>query len=173
MKGAASLDIVKIICFAAVYWIALGSCHKAMPAGFWLDFRKDQIVKRISDQGPYGGKREIIWKANSGHKFSSQEFIEFAEKNGWQLMDSIFIPLDMLKKWKNNNTFPFTYSQFSDSTIVEVGFPIRIKADVELYRFKTGWVAVRPGNARETEKNGYVIFKPDGSEVVVYHLWGE
>jgi hypothetical protein len=173
MNGVTSRDIVKIICVVTTYWISLTSCHKTTPAGFWLDFRKDLIVKSISDQGPYGGKREIFWKATGGRKFSSQEFIEFAKKNSWQLMDSIFIPLEMLKKWTNNNTFPFTYSQFSDSTIVEVGFPIWIEANVELYRFSTGWVAIQPGSTKDTEKNGYIVFQPDGSRVAVYHLWGE
>src|ERR1700752_957282 len=98
MNGATSRDIFKIICVVTTYWISLSSCHKTTPAGFWLDFRKDLIVKSISDQGPYGGRREIFWKATGGRKFSSKEFIEFAKENGWQLMDSIFIPLEKLKK---------------------------------------------------------------------------
>ena len=171
------MDVIRIrrniIYFVAIYWIAFSSCYKATPADFWLDFRKDLIVKSISDQGLYGGKREILWKAKNDPRFSSQEFIEFAKENGWQLMDSSFIRFKTLKKWTNNYTFPFTYSQFSDSSIVEVGFPIWIEADIELYRFSTGWVAIEPGNAKQTEKNGYLVFNPDGSEVVVYHLWGE
>jgi hypothetical protein len=173
MKSSGSLDIGKTVFLVAIYCLAFSSCHKGTPAGFWLNFRKDLIVKGISDQGPYGGKREIFWKANDDHTFKSQEFIEFAKKNGWQLMDSIFIPFEKLKKWTNNNTFPFTYSQFSDSSVVEVGFPIWIESDVELYRFSTGWVAVEPGNARETEKNGYIVLSSDESRAAVYHLWGE
>jgi hypothetical protein len=164
---------VKIILFIAIYWITPSSCHKASPAGFWLGFRKDLMVKSISDQRPYGGKREIFWKANRDHKFSSQEFIAFATKNGWHLMDSLFIPFRSLKKWTNNNTFPFTYSQFSDSTVVEVGFPIWIETDVELYRFNTGWIAIEPGNTKDTKKNGYLVLSSDRSAVAVYHLWGE
>jgi hypothetical protein len=171
------MDVIKIpwkiICFVAIYWITLSSCHKATPAGFWLDFRKNLIVKSISDQGPYGGKREIFWKANSDHTFSSREFIEFANKNGWKLVDSIFIPFERLKKWTNKNTFPFTYSQFSDSSVAEVGLPIWIEADAELYRFSTGWVAVEPGSTKETEKNGYIVLSSDESRAAVYHLWGE
>lgn len=88
------------------------------------------------------------------------------------MKDSIFIPFVTLKKWVNNS-FPFTYSQFSDSTMVSVGFPIWIMSDVMVYRFSTGWVAIEPGNAMQTAQNGYVVFNPDGSEVAVYHLWGE
>jgi hypothetical protein len=54
-----------------------------------------------------------------------------------------------MKKWTNNNTFPFTYSEFSDSSVVDVGFPKMIQSDIELYRFSTGWIAIEPGNAEE------------------------
>jgi hypothetical protein len=43
----------------------------------------------------------------------------------------------------------------------------------ELYRFETGWITIEPGNEKETNKNGYIFFKPDGSEVAVDHLGGE
>jgi hypothetical protein len=89
MKDATSLDIRKILFFVTIYWITLSSCHKATPAGFWLDFRKDLLVRSISDQGPYGGKRELFWKGNRSNQFSSRELVEFATKNGWQLVDSI------------------------------------------------------------------------------------
>lgn len=81
----------------------------------------------------------------------------------------LFISFDRLKKWTNNNSFPFTYSQFSDTSVVEVGFPIWIEEDVVLYRFSTGLVAVEQGNSMETEKNGYIVFNSDGSRVAVYH----
>jgi hypothetical protein len=173
MKSVLSRNMGKYLTIVVAFWISLTSCHKASPAGFWLDFRKDLIVKSISDQGPYGGMREIFWKANSDHSFNSQEFLAFAGKNGWQLIDSAFIPFERLKKWTNNNTFPFTYSQFSDSSIAEVGFPFWIKSDIELYRFSTGWIAIEPGNTRQTGKNGYIVFNQDGSEMAVYHIWGE
>lgn len=172
MKGVNSWVVTKNRCFVLTYLILFASCHKATPAGFWLDFRKDLIVKSFSDQGPYGGKRGIFWKSNSNRTFDPFELIEFARKNGWQLTDSIFIPFVTSKKWVNDS-FPFTYSQFSDSTVVNVGFPIWIKSDVVVYRFITGWVAIEPGNARQNKKNGYIVFNPNGSEIAIYQLWGE
>jgi hypothetical protein len=173
MKGATPLNTRKTLAFVAAYWVALSSCHRATPAGFWLDFRKDLLVRSVSDQGSYGGKREIFWKSSSNKHFSPEEFIEFATRNGWQLADSIFIPFERMKRLTNNNTFPFTYSGFSDSSFVDVGFSNQMNSAVELYRFETGWITIEPGSEKETDKNGYIVFKPDGSEVAVYHLWGE
>jgi hypothetical protein len=53
MKGVKSWDVSKNLCFIVTYLILFASCHKAIPSGFWLDFRKELIVKNISDQGPY------------------------------------------------------------------------------------------------------------------------
>jgi hypothetical protein len=144
MKGSTLPAGAIRLCLVAIYLIALSSCHRAALAGFWLDFKKDRIVKSLSDQGPFGGKREIFWKVSGGRMFSSREFIAFAGKNGWQLIDSLYIPLRRLKKWTYNNSFPFTYSEISDSSMVDVGFPRWIEADIELYRFSTGWVAIEP-----------------------------
>ena len=75
MKGVKSWDVSKKLCFVVTYLILFASCHKATPSGFWLDFRKELIVKNISDHGPYGGKLEIFWKSNSNHTFDPQVLI--------------------------------------------------------------------------------------------------
>ena len=132
------------------------------------------LVKNVSDQGPFGGHRALYWKNEKKNTFTSSQLIEFATRSGWQLTDSINIPADILKKWKNAEpTFPFTYTDFSDKTMSTQRFPRWINSGVTLYRFKTGWIAVEPGNARQTENNGYVVINLDGTQLSVYHLWGE
>ncbi|SKC72811.1 hypothetical protein [Ohtaekwangia koreensis] len=80
---------------------------------------------------------------------------------------------DLIKWDLNGPTFPFTYADFSDEDMQTSTFPRWITSDVHLYRFKTGWIAVEPGNARDTENNGYIVIGADGEEMSVYHLWGE
>ena len=115
----------------------------------------------------------MYWKTDNKNTFAAKQVIDFATKNGWELVDSILFPSDTLGKWKTEHTFPFTYSDFSDTTMNMEAFPRWIMSEVEVYRFKTGWIAVEPGNARETDKNGYVTINSDGTELSVYHLWGE
>ena len=157
--------ILTTVCFA--------SCNKTVPAGFWKSYQSDYLKKNISDQGPWGGHRAMYWKTDNKNTFAAKQVIDFATKNGWELVDSILFPSDTLGKWKTEHTFPFTYSDFSDTTMNMEAFPRWIMSEVEVYRFKTGWIAVEPGNARETDKNGYVTINSDGTELSVYHLWGE
>ena len=157
-----------------IFIVFVTSCSKTTPAGFWTTFHKDRLVKNICDQGPRGGHQELYWKATTKNSFTRVRLIEFAEQNGWQLVDSTSFPADTLKKWHNNEqTFPFTYTDFADKSMNTATFPRWITSDIKLYRFKTGWIAVEPGNARETEKNGYILLNLDGTEFSVYHLWGE
>lgn len=168
------LDFKRSLQVIIIYLVILSSCGKASPAGFWTYYRKDLLIKSQSDQGPYGGHRELYWKSNKKNTFASRDLIDFATRNGWQIADSIHIKAEILKKWMNDGeTFPFTYSDFNDSSITRSKFPGWISSDVQLYRFKTGWIAVEPGNARETEKNGYIVINANGTELAVYHLWGE
>ncbi len=155
--------------------VLLQSCYDLTPAGFWATFRKENLIKNQSDQGPWGGHRELYWKSNDKYAFTSAQFIDFASKNGWQFVDSTFFAADRLAHWKqfDKPTFPFTYTNFSDNTMIVNSFPRWMNSDVRVFRFKTGWVAVEPGNARETEINGYVVVNPAETELTVYHRWGE
>ena len=116
----------------------------------------------------------MYWKSKEKNTFDSRALIDFAAKYGWQLTDSILIPHDELLKWTTNGkTFPFWYSEYIDGSINGQEFPNWINSDIKLYRFKTGWIAVEPGNAMQTGKSGYIVINKDGSELQVYHLWGE
>jgi len=42
-----------------------------------------------------------------------------------------------------------------------------------VYKFKTGWTTVDPGTDNSIEENGFVIINVKGTEMSVYHLWGD
>ncbi len=140
------------------------SCNKSTPAGFWKDFHKDKITNNISDQGPWGGQRIINWLDKK--TFNSKDINAFASKNGWTLVDSLKI--NDLTKTKFDN-FKNEYSeQLFKSTVLP-----KIKTGEAIYIYKTGWIAVEPGNTDETEDNGFVTLNADKTELNVYHIWGE
>jgi hypothetical protein len=68
--------------------LAVASCNKATPAGFWKSYQMKFLIKNISDQGPYGGHRAVYWKADKPNTFTPTSVLEFAKKNGWTLVDS-------------------------------------------------------------------------------------
>jgi hypothetical protein len=122
-----------LIIFSYLFFI---SCAKVTPGGFWTNYRKDLIVENLSDQGPYGGHREIFWRSNKKNTFSVRNLVEFAAKNKWRLADSIQMTVETLRKWTNNGqTFPFTFSNFTDTSIIKTAFPNWINSDLRLYRF--------------------------------------
>lgn len=47
------------------------------------------------------------------------------------------------------------------------------KHDNRIFVFKTNWLAIEPGNTRETTENGFGVLNSDGTELKVFHLWGE
>lgn len=158
--------------------LAFAACSKATPAGFWKTYKKDLLVKNISDQGPYGGHRAVYWKSDKANSFTSNNVLEFARKNGWTLVDSSAFNSDQTNKWTYNNQaiFPLTSTGFSDTiennTQLEY-FPRWFDGQITVFKFKTGWVTIEPGTDNSMEENGFVVINRDGTEMVVYHLWGE
>lgn len=154
------------------------SCYKITPAGFWITFKKDLIVTKESDQGPWGGHREIKWKSKDENTFIFSQILDFATKNDWELTDSTSFPADSLSKLTNNRLVKHEYplyvsDDYSNNILINYVLPKLERTDLMVYRFKTGWIAVEPGNARDTDRNGFVIVNSNGTEMTVYHLWGE
>jgi len=154
------------------------SCNKATPAGFWKNYEITFLLNNISDQGPYGGHRAIYWKADKAHSFNSQDVLEFARKNGWTLVDSSEFTEDQTNKWtySNNDVFPLTSTGFSDTLLTNAQleyFPRWFGGKISVYKFKTGWVTIKPGTDDSIEENGFVLISNDKREMAVYHLWGE
>jgi hypothetical protein len=161
-----------------VLTFTFASCNKMTPAGFWKYYSNDLLVKNISDQGPYGGHTAVHWKSNKTNAFSSTNILDFAKKNGWTLVDSSDFNDDHVNKWTYNNkaVFPLTSSGFSETHLNDphlTDFPRWFEGQVTVYKFKTGWVTIEPDTDNSIEENGFVVINNDGTEMAVYHLWGE
>ena len=146
------------------------SCNKTTPAGFWKDFHKDLILTKNSDQGPWGGHRQINWNSETANAFTDKELIEFADKNDWKLLDSISFSADTLT---NKSFSKLKNDDYSLDILNENILPNLKTVDNKIFIFKTTWLKVEPGNARETFENGFAVLNSDGTELKIYHLWGE
>ncbi|WP_426065067.1 hypothetical protein [Flavobacterium sp. DSP2-3-1] len=140
---------------------------KTTPAGFWTNYQNGSIESKINDQGPWGGNSEFHWKSNSANVFSTKEILDFAIKNGWQLTDSLVYKRKSIKPFTNYNDKNYSY-RLLETFLNKADF-----TENYFFVFKTGWIAVEPGNERETNKNGFVIINLNQKEFTVYHLWGE
>jgi hypothetical protein len=166
------------IAISIILMLGLSSCSSTIPSGFWTDFQKNFLKENIRDMGPYGGHRAMHWKAEKQRAFNSKEVIDFATKNGWQLVDSLEVQADDLKTWYYNNApiFPLSHTGFSatpSNNSTYKNFPRWIKSALKVYTFETGWVTIEPGTDDSIEENGFVVLENEGSEMSVYHLWGE
>jgi len=156
----------------------LFSCNKVAPSGFWVGFQKELLKENISDQGPYGGHLAMHWKSKKEKAFSSKEIIDFATRNGWELVDTLEVRSEDLKTWDYNKIpiFPLSHTGFSSTPIndsMHEKFPRWINTGLKVYMFKTGWTTVDPGTGESNQVNGFVVLENSGSEMSVYHLWGE
>ncbi|MBI9073713.1 MAG: hypothetical protein JEY94_19105 [Melioribacteraceae bacterium] len=150
--------------------VLVTSCDKTTPAGFWTNFHKDLILSKNSDQGPWGGYREIYWKSEAKNTFSDNELIDFAEMNDWEIIDSTSFSADTL----TGTSFSKLKNDDYSLDILKESILSKLKPkDNKIFIFKTTWLAVEPGNTRETFDNGFVILNSDGTELKMYHLWGE
>ena len=150
--------------------VLVTSCNKTTPAGFWTDFHNNLIIKKNSDQGPWGGQREINWKSETNNSFTDKELIEFADMNDWKIIDSISFSANTLTK---NSFSKLKNDDYSLDILNESILPKLKTNDNRIFIFKTTWLNVEPGNARETFENGFAVLNTDGTELKVYHLWGE
>lgn len=141
--------------------VSVSSCSEVSPSGFWLGFHPDNIVDEHSDQGPWGGVRKIKWTIDAHQPVTESELLAFAVKNDWKLIRKLVL-IDRITP---------TDSDYSWDVIKEAieDWP---KART-IYMFETDWVAVEPGNARETQINGFVIMNAEGTRLGMFHRWGE
>ena len=159
--------------------LPLLSCSKLEPTGFWNEYKKDLQVEHLNSQGPWGGHRTIFWKNPTPGTFKLNEIIDFAEDNGWTLIDSSKHTTDEIKSWSysNNPIFPLTYIGFNHSekkiTATYENFPRWTSTDILVLHFKTGWVSIQPGSDETNEINGFITLNNNNTEMTLYHLWGE
>jgi hypothetical protein len=148
------------------------------PEGFWRDYQDDYQTESVSDQGPWGGKRIIHWKKESG-KFDKSDVAKFAIENGWSLQSDTIFDSSVTNKWTYDKKpifplyfkgfapeFDFDYSGFTD-------YPRWITGDVKVLSFTTNYISIDPGTQEEVRINGFVILNSHQNEMTVYHMWGE
>ena len=140
--------------------LTFSSCQKTKPSGFWLDYKNEFIVSKNSDNGPFGGETKITWFCEK--KIADKNVINYAERNGWELVDSVNSDSEINKK-----------ANYSDEILNDNVLSKLNKKDLTIYKFKTGWIAVKPGNESETEINGFVVLNSERTKLIVYQLWGE
>jgi hypothetical protein len=140
--------------------LAFSSCQKTKPSGFWLDYKNEFIVSKNSDNGPFGGETKIAWYCEK--EIADKDVINYAEKNGWKLIDSVNSDSEMIRN-----------DSYSDEILNNNLLSKLNEKDLTVYKFKTDWIAVKPGNETETDINGFVVLNSERTKLTVYQLWGE
>ena len=167
------------ILFTLLVLTFLTSCNRVIPAGFWKNYKDDLIKEDISDQGPWGGYRSMLWESHEQGQFTSNEIVEFATNNGWTFVRRTKFVGAEIEQWTYDRKmiFPLSDRGFNskpkDNNHTYSSFPRWITGDIELLEFKTGWMIVAPGTGKASPAYGYVIINNDKSKMSVYHLWGE
>jgi hypothetical protein len=150
-----------------------------MPTGFWKNYKGDLIKEDISDQGPWGGHRTMLWESKVRNQFETKEIIDFATNNGWTFVEEIRFDSGDIALWTYNRSmiFPLSHEGFDAKVKVNNGtyayFPRWIAGNIELLKFRTEWVTVRPGSGKSNVAYGYVIINKNKTKMSIYHLWGE
>lgn len=154
-----------------IFWLVLVACQRLSPAGRWGGFQPDLITHHKSNQGPWGGYRYLHWTSDDPIILSRHNVLTYANRIGWVVADSLVLSDEQQKTWQF--AVPFTYEDGSDSSNYGSYFPAHINHPEVLYRCRTGWIKVEPGNFSSTELNGYILFCMSGTAIAVYHVWGE
>lgn len=158
------LQLLIIVCITLAM-----SCGRARPAGFWANFHKDLLIVNTSDHGPWGGYSTWLWKSDTT-TFTDAAVIDFAKKNGWTIADSLALLADTI----NSTNLPaLKVDAYSVDLLKSTVIPRLEPGDCTIIIFKTSWLAVEPGNARETFVNGFAVLNVAGTRLKMYHQWGE
>lgn len=129
------------------------SCSRISPGGFWTKFRQSEIFLKELDHGPYGGKTEIHWKSNK--TFDTNDIIEFAKANDWELVDTTKVNLDFSKQILK---YRFDKSELHNKTIVY---------------FKSNLLTINEDEKLETQVNCFAILNRQKNKLIVYYYWGD
>ena len=174
----ATIFMTRLFIYSTIIFLTQ-SCSSLTPSGFWKSFDRKNLIKEISDQGPYGGHRALYWQTSTPNYFNLTEIISFANKNSWTLVDSSKFTGQEIEKWKfyNKYLFPLSSNGFVPTDTIYNSwfddFPLQIKGDITVYKFETGWTKVNPGTGETTNAFGYVLLNKEKNQMTVYHLWGE
>jgi len=155
------------------------SCASTSSGSFWTNFHKNDLTKKIIAQDAYGGHKSLYWHSSTPNAFEPSKLISFANKNNWTIADTLRFKGEEVLNWKFNgkSLFPLSSTGFDPTDTIYNSqfdfFPLDIKGDITIYKFKTGWTLVDPGTAKTTDALGYVLLNNDKTEMSVYYLWGD
>lgn len=150
--------------------IHFASCNRITPAGFWSNYHHKYLQENIQNQGPWGETSLYCWNYQKNSKeFNQKQMLHFAQENDWSLVDSMKVFNDSIYCRSNANRLDYSHSILSTHLIPL----LKQNNEYTIFVFKTRWVAVKPGNSDETEKNGFIIFDKKNSIILAFHKWGE
>jgi hypothetical protein len=129
------------------------SCSKISSGGFWKNFKNSEIVFEKLDHGPYGGTTEIHWQGKK--KFNTNEIIEFAKTNDWELVNPTKADLDFPNKILK---YRFNTSELQNKTIVYL---------------KSNLMTIEEDKKLETQINCFAILDSKKNKLIIYHCWGD
>ena len=150
-----------------------------MPAGFWKSYEDDLIVESFSDQGPWGGERSLYWQSATPNQFKIESILDYATENGWTLVDSKQISQNEILNWVALDNKPIVQLRLGpfDSPSQDLFYvhelPRWTETESTLYKFKTDWLRFYSGTDYSTEETGFILLANNGTEMSVYHIWGE
>jgi hypothetical protein len=121
------------------------------------------------------------WKVPAPDKFIARDVAAKAATAGWKHIDTLHFSRTDIRMWREHGkpVFPLTFRGFipnygadrsSDSGTVR--FPRWIDSDCQVLVFKTGWVKTTFDD-EHSDESGFVVLSKDGTEMSVYHLWGD
>jgi hypothetical protein len=139
-------------------------------ARFWKTYKPELIVAQQSDQGPWGGHRWVQWESRNAGVFSEREAKKFAIEHGWKFLQRFEVSAQGMSDWKGfkqSRVFPLFQTGLAND-----GFPRRIVSDSIFLKFDSGWLREDPGTNEMSTAYGYLQVSKDGTQMAVYHLWG-
>jgi len=166
----------RLSCIFAALMI-LSSCARLSPAGFWATYQPELIVRKYSDQGPWGGVRWVHWVAPAPGMFTLADVESFATSHGWVCQKPVAYSAQQIHVWQyaGKPVFPLHFGSANrppgDSTVKE--FPRDIDGDSLVVQCDSRWARVEPGSGKSSTAFGYIQIERSGTRLAVYHLWGE
>lgn len=166
---------IRLSCILAALSV-LVCCARLAPAGFWSTYHADLIVRKHSDQGPWGGSRWMHWEAPAPGTFTTADAVRFASSHGWVCQSPVLYSAGRMSAWRlsGNPVFPIHSgpADHSPERLAE-GFPRHIEGDSFVVPCDSDWIRVEPGSGVSTAAPGFIQVDRSGARMAVYHLWGE
>jgi hypothetical protein len=131
------------------------------PAGFWKTYESGLITQSESDQGPWGGERSIVWHSDTPGTFTLDEARRFATSEGWKFLES------SRYEGISNGRAARQAAQHIESREPEF-----LNTPSTIGRFDSDWLREDPGTGETSPAFGYVQVSDDGTDMYVYHFWG-